>query len=275
MFGVELWLVDAVSGQTTELAPSHDWLRSKLSKAKHHDIWQRLAQLKPQSRNTVLQFVDDRNQQQDPHSGWRLRFIGLPRRASKVPFFGHRHGECLVQLILCQRAGDSVAGASLKPSIKDLDSSQYQQQRQTLGASFADNTDTDQRIMNVTFEVDVINDNEDSPAGSTLIPKELVVADALKELEVPFMDLSQDPDFFEQPQELLRVPTLLADSKVEELIRLTRLKIVDGEGMMDDFELSFGSITNEFDCSPVDQTAKMGARQKRKAILQIDKTLSR
>lgn len=80
---------------------------------RHQNISHKLAQLKQPWRNLILDFLQIRNDNEASNKKWKLLFIGLPRRVPKMALFGHRHGGCLVQLIVCQK--DDTNGAGISP----------------------------------------------------------------------------------------------------------------------------------------------------------------
>lgn len=101
---IELWLVDVFSRQHTELAPSERWLSQKLERIeKSNDVWHRFAQLQPIWRVAIQDFLNVRNKAQTPDHAWKLIHIGLPRRMTKMGFFGHNHQGQLVRLIISRR----------------------------------------------------------------------------------------------------------------------------------------------------------------------------
>lgn len=99
---IELWLIDVLSGQVTELETSQKWLDSHIKKTKHHDTLRRSAQMRHQWRTAIQGFLDFRNQKEPTNLLWKLSSISLPRRVSRVPVFGHRHGDYLVKLTICR-----------------------------------------------------------------------------------------------------------------------------------------------------------------------------
>ena len=101
---IELWLVDVFSRQNTELAPSERWLSQKLARIERsNDVWHRFAQLQPMWRVAIQDFLKARNKAQTPEHAWKLIHIGLPRRTTKMSFFGHNHQGQLVRLIISRR----------------------------------------------------------------------------------------------------------------------------------------------------------------------------
>ena len=53
-----------------------------------------------------------RNEREATGRLWRLFSIGFPRKMSRVPLFGHYHGDCLIQLAICQREDSHVSDQS-------------------------------------------------------------------------------------------------------------------------------------------------------------------
>ena len=59
---LELWLVDLVSGQKMELAPSHQWLKAKLTKTRYDEVSHKMAKLKHPWRTAISDFLRARNE---------------------------------------------------------------------------------------------------------------------------------------------------------------------------------------------------------------------
>lgn len=101
---IELWLVDVFSRQHTEIEPAERWLSQKLKRIERsHDVWHRFAQLQPTWRIAIQDFLEVRNKAQRPGHAWKLIHIGLPRRMTKLSFFGHHHRGQLVRLMVSRR----------------------------------------------------------------------------------------------------------------------------------------------------------------------------
>ena len=261
---LELWLVDLISGQKMELAPSHEWLRLKLEKARHDEVSHKLAKLKHPWRTAIQEFMSSRNANEAPHLAWKLRFIGLPRRVSKVAIFGHRRGDCLVRLVLCQQrnaktglahSGSNIsdafppnqsdpetlsrtnksmpltgsrANSQLPRMVSGMNDDRPQQPSKRRVVSFTDGAESDTEngpsgIINIESEV---IDGEIS-RGTTLIPSDLVPTSALDQLSLPWLSIPEGVD--DDARQMLKIPRALAHEQVEELRRITKSMILDGE----------------------------------------------
>lgn len=73
--------------------------------------------------------------------------------------------------------------------------------------------------------------------GSTLVRKDLIPPSSLQELDIPFRYYPEREE--EDPQQFLKVPKILEDHRLEELVRVTKSKILDGKGKF--AQLSFGT----------------------------------
>ena len=109
---MELWLIDVLSGQVFELETSPKWLESHMKKIKHHETLHRLAQMSHQWQTAVQHCLRFRNEGEATGRLWRLFSIGFPRKVSRVPLFGHYHGDGLIQLAICQREDSHVSNLS-------------------------------------------------------------------------------------------------------------------------------------------------------------------
>ena len=252
-----------------ELAPSHEWLKSKLEKTRYDEVSHKLAKLKHPWRATIQDFVHFRNEKDTSNLSWKLCFIGLPRRVPKIAVFGHRNGGCLVRLIVCQQrsASDlgntaidsshsgrqplddspsnhsvskadksilitSPKGALRHPnSIKSKNNDRHRQS-EPREVSFADPLESDMQVDYVTrvkIETEVIDG--ETQRGTTLIPSVLVESSALEQLNIPWIPLYGGVD--DDRRHFLKIPKALTPDEIEELQRITRSKIIDGEGKSD------------------------------------------
>lgn len=270
--GAEVWLVDVISGQRIELTPSRDWIQSKLNKSRQQDISQKLARLKPLWRTAILEFLQSRNQYEALHLTWKLQVIEFPGKVSKWSLFGQRNGEHLVQLVLSQQGfGNGAMNPSLErsnnlgnnssPSLSAELPLRYASKSQkifdptpsTKGSfketsaihdkaenhprkpkvAFADSVDQDRSMegfSTVVVETEIVDETPHASRGTTLIPKDLIVPRALRELGYPFRDLSEATDG--SLRDMFRIPRILTRRQVEELVRLTKSKMIDGEGQL-------------------------------------------
>ena len=266
MQNLELWLVDLISGQKLELAPSREWLRLRLEKERHDEVSHKLAKLKHPWRTAIQEFLNSRNANEAPHLAWKLRFIGLPRRVSKLAVFGHRRGDCLVRLVLCQqrnthtgltqsgshtsdvdqanqlhpeaslRADKGIPGLGSRGSsqhprnVESVENDQPQLQSKQRVVTFADAAEAEAEaeinhsgIINIESEVidgEVLR-------GTTLIPSDLVPPSALDQLSLPWSPVPGGVD--DDARQLFKIPRALTHEKIEELRRITKSMILDGE----------------------------------------------
>ena len=278
---IELWLVDLVSGHTMELAPSREWLRSKLEKVRYDEISHTMAKLKHPWRTAISDFLQTRNEQEPPHLMWKLCFIGLPRRVSKLPLFGHRRGDSLVRLVVCQQklaediashgpqlassqphALDNFASVNSETELSSKASTRSHKQvfksalRHSSGregrskgreqipesreVSFADDGGSEIQedgFGTITIETEVIAD--EAPRGTTIIPNDLIPTSAFEELGLPWIPLPRG--LGGDTRELNKIPKALTHSEIYELERITKAKILEGEGKQIKLEI-FQSI---------------------------------
>lgn len=268
-FSVELWLIDVISGQRIELAPSHKWIQSKLDKSRYHDVWQELARLRPQWRTAVLDFLHSRNQHEAPHLQWKPYFLDFPQ-VSRIGFLGHRQGGHLVQLIVYQQGDRSSEDLSTSSKVSSggnississsfqapLDSSMKRRQdlshdpglKNSLKEASRSQEKAEDYGQNprVSFAEDVIQDPLKSRVSEVVVETETVDGDPSWSRNTTF--ISKDlvatsalrefgypfRDLSEEPlntpQNRLRIPMMLTEKEVESLIRLTKAMMVDGKG---------------------------------------------
>ena len=99
---VEVWLIDVLSGQHTEILPSIDWLEGHWKRLeKNQIVWHRFAGLKPLWRNAILGFLAAKNKSEDHE--WGLYHVDIPQRWSRTSLFGHQRNEQLVYLMISRR----------------------------------------------------------------------------------------------------------------------------------------------------------------------------
>lgn len=244
-----------------ELTPSHEWLRWKLEKARYNEVSHKLAKLKHPWRTAIQDFVHFRNEKEASHSPWKLCFIGLPRRVAKIAVFGHSRGDCLVRLIVCQQRNARDTGItsndSGRPSHQPLDdsSSTYPvpkanesvhstgrrgvlrhsevvenrpRESEPREVSFADPVKSDMQVEDVgriKTESEMIDGA--MQRGTTWIPSNLVPSSVLEELNLPWVSLPGEVD--DDRWEILKIPKALTTHEIEDLKRVIRSKIIEGE----------------------------------------------
>lgn len=204
---IELWLVDVLSRQHTELALSERWMSHKLEKIeKFSNVYPRFAQLQPMWRVAIQEFLEARNKAQRPEQAWKLIHIGLPRRMTKMSIFGHHHKGQLVRLIISQRKSANQAIDSVVLVVKG-----------ELGRSLPSTN-----------------------RASTYLPRQLVCHSAIIESSYDYQDLFDVPsdDAASEHRELrevtdkthVMIPEALTLKQVNRLASLTKSLMEDGKG---------------------------------------------
>ena len=269
---LQLWLVDLVSGQNMELFPSREWLRSKVDNARYDEVAHRMAKLKHPWRTAILDFVRSRNDRRPPHLAWKLCFIGLPRRVSKLALFGHRRGDCLVRLVLCQQKfneGDSNTFSPWEePNLNSPDEhaaviphtrispktvmGQHSRRPRSALKHFNENkgeiNGTISKIgsREVSFSEDGDSNSEPAEFGTIRIEREnfgegisrgttlidSVVFPAEALREISLPWRKLEKEIDGQVQEFIHMPVALSNDEIEKLKQITMRKIVEGEGKL-------------------------------------------
>lgn len=98
---IEVWLLDMLSGQKMEVSPSENWVLTKSKELKKsQDVWQRFALLKPSWRNSIIDLLRTRNQDEDRLHPWVLYHFETPKRQRRAILLGQMYEDQLLQLIL-------------------------------------------------------------------------------------------------------------------------------------------------------------------------------
>ena len=109
---IELWLLDLLSKQHTELALPREWLDKYVKQGEKSDaVLRRLAQLEPMWRAAIQDFLSFRNGQESSETSWKLIDLVLPRRMAKLGLFGHKRGPHLIKVVL-SRPNRRLRGAN-------------------------------------------------------------------------------------------------------------------------------------------------------------------
>ncbi len=253
-----------------ELTPSREWLRSKADKARDDQIAHKMAKLKHPWRTAILDFLRSRNDREPPHLIWKLCFIGLPRRVSRLALFGHRRGDCLVRLVLCRtkvaendsnnlppwenpRLGIRGDSASIDPpaNISSKTNTENRAQRlkgalrlpsDALGKNSRQQAKAESR--GVSFAINGESDEELDECGTIRIEMEIFGDDeqrgttTIDESLFPSEALSEfglpwrklEKEIDGETKELVQIPQALSDDQIEQLRRITMTKIIEGEG---------------------------------------------
>ena len=108
-FEIEVWVIDVCTNQSTRILASADWMDAKIKMSvKDLEVaWIYFAKLKPYCRNTILEFL---NHRRDEEPGWTLCHFEIPQKWSPARLFTGRRDEQIIQLTLS------------KPSLNDQDS---------------------------------------------------------------------------------------------------------------------------------------------------------
>ena len=267
---LELWLLDLMSGQKVELAPPDEWLRSKLYKSSYSEVSHKLTKLKQPWRTAIIDFLQFRNEIEVSKLVWRLCFVGLPRRVSRMAIFGHHHGDCLVQLVICQQnnangAVDPALGpARSSPHPQGISSSALlhpeplpkSQTRPLLqgGKSvFKDSNDTGARsdgqrsgtdFREVAFADDTESHTKDDSVRTIQVESEVIDGETSRSTTLIPSDVISTSALDElglpwvelpggpndDPPSVLKVPMDLRSFELDRLMFRTKLQIVNGEG---------------------------------------------
>ena len=190
----------------------------------------------------------------------------------KFALFDHRHGGCLVQLIICQQ--NDTKGAAISPpesphseahvsdnstltqldanfspkSIKNLPAQGLKSSFKHSNDLHAKGEDQGRKLdsKNVSFAADAtpvqarsleptiiieqkkIDENSEVLRESTLVRKDLIPPSSLQKLDIFFRYFPEDPN--DDFQQFLKVSRILKNDQLNELVRVTKSKILNGEG---------------------------------------------
>ena len=247
-YKTEVWLMDLLSGDANLLKSSSARVRSQLENQRQQDVSHQLAHLYWYERNRILKFLRYRNDNEDSNKRWEILFIKLPRIGPKLSLFGHFHGY-LGQLVLCQQNGTNDAGnwpselphseshVSNNSSVTSLDpkySPKSEKDSPALGlrTSLKNLSDLDATVIITEDDIDGV---PKFSIGSTLVRKDLIPVSSLQKLGIPFRYYPKGPE--DDPQQFLRVPRILKQDQLEELVEVTKSNILEGKG--EPIQLSF------------------------------------
>ena len=248
-YNTEVWLMDLLSGDANLLKSSSARVRSQLENQRQQDVSHQLAHLYWYERNKNLKFLRYRNDNEDSNKRWEILFIKLPRIGPKLSLFGHFHGY-LGQLVLCQQNGTNDAGnwPSELPhseshvsnifSATPLDPKNPPKSEKDPPAPPALRTllkNSSDLGATVIITKDDIDGVPKLSTGSTLVRKDLIPVSSLQELGIPFRYYPEGPE--DDPQQFLRVPRILKQDQLEELVEVTKSNILEGKG--ESIQLSF------------------------------------
>ena len=114
---IELWLIDSVSRQHTELAlPQRLTTRKLQTLVGKEDNWQRLARLHPTWLRIIQDFLASRNERAKPETPWKLADVDLPRRLTQSSLFGHHQGSHTIKLVLSRQSQKVKSGKMIVPT---------------------------------------------------------------------------------------------------------------------------------------------------------------
>lgn len=198
---IEIWLVDVFSRQHTEIEPAERWLSQKLKTTERsHDVWHRFAQLQPMWRIAIQDFLDVRNKAQRPERAWKLIHIGLPRRMTKMSFFGHHHRGHLVRLMVSQQK------SAVQSDFSDVVAVVVRRSRSTVKAE----TYLPRRLVSISAIIESSYDYEES-------------------FEVPSYDATSELQRFTDETHVM-IPEEMTLKQVNTLASLTKSFMESGKG---------------------------------------------
>ena len=120
-FEVEVWIIDICTNQNTRILASADWMdaKMKMSRKDLEVAWNHFAKLKPYCRNRILEFLNDRR---DEEPGWTLCHFEFPQKWSPARIFTARRDEQIIQLTLSRpNINDQDSdSSSVRPKIEGL-----------------------------------------------------------------------------------------------------------------------------------------------------------